>query len=460
MPADPASRTKKQLVAENQDLRARLEEAEETLRAIRSGEVDALVVSGQGGEQVYTLKGADRPYRELIEDMNDGALTLSLDGTILYANRRLAEMLKMPLEKVIGSAIRTWIAPGDRRVLQSLLEKSAAEKRSAQLALAASDGTQVTVGISVNRPLRSGAPDSFCLVASDLTEQMERNAALVAAEKSARDLLAISNQSRLALLSLIEDQKRTDAEIQRLNAELEQRVLQRTAQLQAANQELEAFSYSVSHDLRQPLRAIAGFASIVLEKNARALDEEGKRRLEVIRANIYKMGQLINDLLAFSRLSRVQMALAAVDLAALADSVFSEIKSLEKGRAIEFTVSDLPRARGDQALLRLVLQNLLANAVKFTRPRSPARIELSGQAGNGVNTYQVKDNGVGFDMAYVHKLFGVFQRLHDSKEFEGTGVGLAIVQRIVQRHGGRAWAESGPEAGADFLFHPARRRRR
>ena len=200
------SRTQKQLVAENEDLRARLEKAEENLRAISSGEVDALVVPGVGGEQVFTLKGADHPYRMLIEEMSEGALTLTMDGVILYANRRFAEMLKTPLENVIGSAIHTWIAPDSQRILQSLLRKGVDENRRAELALTAGDGTQAPIYLSVNRLLMDEMPDSFCLVATDLTEQKRRDA-IVASEKLARELLAASNQSRLALLSVIEDQK-------------------------------------------------------------------------------------------------------------------------------------------------------------------------------------------------------------------------------------------------------------
>ena len=206
MPKKSTSRTQKQLVAENEDLRARLDEAEETLRAIRSGEVDALVVSGVDGEQVFTLKGADHSYRILIEDMSEGALTMTAEGVILYANRRFAEMLKTPLEKVIGSTIHTWIAPDSQRILQSLLRKGADGKPREQLVLAAGDGTLVPVYLSVSNLPIYETSDSLCLVATDLTEQ-KRSDAILASEKLAQELLAASNQSRLELQSVIEERK-------------------------------------------------------------------------------------------------------------------------------------------------------------------------------------------------------------------------------------------------------------
>ncbi|MDD5248751.1 MAG: ATP-binding protein [Rhodocyclaceae bacterium] len=246
--------------------------------------------------------------------------------------------------------------------------------------------------------------------------------------------------------------RQAEEEVGRLNAGLEQRVRERTAELEAANKELESFSYSVSHDLRAPLRAIDGFALILTEEYDSKLDEDGRHCLDRIRSNAVRMGTLIDDMLDFSRMSRREMAVAPVDMAALAREVFDEVRGAAPQRKIELRLGDLPPARGDRAMLRQVLVNLIANAVKFTAERAEAVIEVTGAAAGKEIVYNVKDNGVGFDMRYVDKLFGVFQRLHSAADFQGTGIGLAIVKRIVERHGGRAWAEGAIGTGAALHF--------
>lgn len=231
----------------------------------------------------------------------------------------------------------------------------------------------------------------------------------------------------------------------RLNDDLEQRVRERTA-------ELESFSYSVSHDLRTPLRAIDGFSRILLEDHQAQLDTEGQRLLQVVRTNTVRMGQLIDDMLAFSRMGRREMRMSNIDVGALAHQVFENLRSSWGPREVQLQLGDLPSAWGDAGMVRQVLENLLTNAIKFTQPRPVAQIAVSARHTPEGTVYAVQDNGVGFDMQYADKLFKVFERLHSREEFEGTGIGLAIVKRVISRHGGKVWAHSEPGKGTTVFF--------
>ncbi len=258
----------------------------------------------------------------------------------------------------------------------------------------------------------------------------------------------------MAVLTIndVTERKRAEEEIRELNEDLEERVRERTADLEAANKELEAFSYSVSHDLRAPLRSIDGFSKILLERYAGTVDARGQDYLARVRAATQRMGQLIDDILRLSRATRAEMRPAPVNLSTLAADVMAELRQTDPLRQAEIAITPGMVADGDPQLLRIVLQNLLGNAWKFTRNREAARIDFSVNTQDAERVYCICDNGAGFDPAHAGKLFAPFQRLHSEAEFPGTGIGLALVQRIIRRHGGRIWAEGVVDQGATFCF--------
>lgn len=258
--------------------------------------------------------------------------------------------------------------------------------------------------------------------------------------------------ARLVLINDITERKRTQEELERLNRELEDRVRSRTAQLEAANKELEAFSYSVSHDLRAPVRHIDGFVKL-LEREQPPGTDKAAHYLRTIAASSRRMAALIDDLLALSRTGRAPLEMKTVPLRRLVDEVIADLRPDVARRRVEWRVARLPAVRADPSLLRVVLQNLLENAVKYTQRQRIATIEIGAlRLESGETAVFVRDNGVGFDMRYSDRLFGVFQRLHRAEEFEGTGIGLATARRVVHRHGGRIWGEGEPERGACFYF--------
>jgi signal transduction histidine kinase len=307
----------------------------------------------------------------------------------------------------------------------------------------------ILVAYLLSRKLQQQISRPILALAATAKDVSDHRDYSVRAEKFGEDESGLLTDAFNQMLMEIQAQ---DQAIKKLNAGLEQRVIERTSQLEAANKELEAFSYSISHDLRAPLRAMNGFAGIVLEDFGPQLPDEGRGYLERIRNGGQRMGELIDDLLSFSRLSRQPVRRQHMNSAQMVREALDELKPQQNGRQIEMRIGALPPCEADPVLLKQVWVNLLSNAIKYSRDRQPAVVEVGCTRENNMDVFFVRDNGAGFDMQYANKLFGVFQRLHRSDEFEGTGVGLAIVQRIVHRHGGRVWAEGQINRGATFYF--------
>ena len=364
------------------------------------------------------VQTAEARYRALFEGAPDGMLVLDAQGRFRDANPAAAHLTGYSRDELIQMKAGDLAEPGETSASDVMAElRRGPLKRE----------------VTVRRKDGGLTP-------------VESHATLAAAPDETR---------YVAVLRDISQRKAAEAEIHALNESLERRVAERTAELTAVNQELEAFSYSVSHDLRAPLRIVDGFSKIVLEDYADLLPEKGVRALGIIRDGATQMGQLIDDLLRFSRLGRQSLRPRLVEPAAIAAAVREELRAESEGREIEWVMDELPPCWADPALVKQIFANLVSNALKYTRGRTAARIEIGAQPrerGSSEQVYFVKDNGVGFDMAYAAKLFGVFQRLHRAEEYEGTGVGLALVQRIVHRHGGRIWAEGAVDRGAAFWF--------
>ena len=411
------TRPRSNLRAELTQAYAQIEELQTTLRAIRSGEVDAIVVEGPRGSSLFTLQSPEEPYRILAERMNEGAATLYTCGTVLFCNRQLAEMLQLPAERIVGASLSALLPAEEQSRFEGWIKAAREKSIRIETTFRRRDGSLLPVQLSLSQIPLEAMESGLCLVATDLT-----------------------------------DQKRAQQKIREFNQELEQRVASRTEQLRMANSDLEAFTYGVAHDLRAPLRHIHGFAEILLGDGESVLSTEGSRHLKLIAAETARMEKLIQALLGLSRVGRQAMDFRDLDLNTIVREVIESLSSDLGGRQIDWQVGELPRMRCDPVLMRVVFSNLLANAVKFTAPRARASIEIAAEKQNHEYVVRVRDNGVGFNMKYADKLFGVFQRLHSAEEFEGTGVGLATVQRIIQKHGGRIRAEAEIDKGATFYF--------
>lgn len=355
----------------------------------------------------------------IISSSDDAIISKTLDGIITSWNHGAQRIYGYTALEMVGRPLAVLIPPGRANEESAILERirQGGVIDHYETVRVAKDGRMIDVSVTIS-PIRDG----------------EGN--IIGASKIARD---------------ITERKKAEARLRQLNEDLERRVLERTAELQATTDELEAFSYSISHDLRAPLRSIQSFTELLQQDCAAGLGEAGRGYVARIIQAAQRMDRLTQDILAFAQSGRIALAPGAVDMNALVAATVRELEPEARGRRIEWRIADLPAVRGDAGLLRQVWANLLSNALKYTRKRATASIAVTGAATPEGVLFTVVDNGVGFDMAYVGKLFEIFERLHPD-QFEGTGVGLAHVRRIVERHGGRIWAEGKPGEGATFSF--------
>ncbi|MEI8233197.1 MAG: PAS domain S-box protein [Verrucomicrobiota bacterium] len=534
----------KQLEVQNQALRAQVEKAEQTLGAIRRGEVDALVVNTPQGERLFTLEGAERPYRALIEQMQQGAATLSQDGAIHYANRAFADMLKRPLETLIGTRMEPYIQEADRAAFAAMLGECGPGGAQGEVGLCVESGSGFPALLSLSRVGKTVAGDIYMMIVTNLSERKQTEQVLASAKfawailgQAEGAIMVFDTKSRLAFANsaarrlagldpaginldigeaawgsqrypdnrplppeehaleralrgertvalecrmlrpdgsyydllvsgtpLRDEQGRVIGAVRMFTDITERKRMEENLaaakqiaesharQLEAANKEMEAFSYSVSHDLRAPLRSIDAFSHILLQDYLPQLPAKAQAYLRFVGDGARQMGRLIDDLLAFSRLGHQSMQLQPLAMDAIVHELVNALAPEREGRNVQVQIGELPPCVADLGLLRVVWQNLLSNAMKFSRGRDPAVIEIGSKREAGEVVYFIKDNGVGFDMRYYEKLFVVFQRLHSAEKFEGTGIGLATVQRIIHRHGGRIWGEAQVDRGATFFF--------
>ena len=396
------------------ELEENLAECKQTLDAIRGGDVDAILVSTERGDQIYTLTGAEAPYRILFEQMNEGAATISEDGVIMYCNKSLAQMMRNPLERTIGSNLFSYVHPESEGRFREMIRDSMNTSVRDDLMFIANDGTKVAMQLSVSF-LLTEVP-TFCIVAADLTERIE-------AEESLR----------------------------RANEELDIKVKERTKALARSNAELQHFAYVASHDLQEPLRMVTAYLSLLEEKHGDVLKGQAREYMDFAIEGGVRARRLVSDLLELTHLESQAKPMSATDMNVVMDAAVQNLMVQIKEEHAVVTRDSLPEIMADDTQMTVLLQNLLSNAIKFHDDRTPV-VHVSFQDQGDQWLFSVSDNGIGIDPAYKDKMFVMFQRLHSRRKYEGTGIGLAIAKKIVERHGGRIWFDSEIGKGTTFYF--------
>jgi PAS domain S-box-containing protein len=574
-PQLPRNPDEKDLKTENEGLRAQLSEAMETLRAIRNGEVDALVVSGPQGDQVFTLKGADYPYRILVEEMHEAAIILSEDGTVLFCNRYFSTLMKVPQEKIVGTHLEEYVSPEDRKALHQLIKNPGSGSKEGEIHFRSQDGVVIPMGLSLSHGEEACG---LCLVATDLSRQkriekrlqaeydvtqnllLQRNEDLAVAEENLKEqnqelqatieelmqseamlretsqylekLIGYANapiivwnsrneitrfnraaeiltgfpssamigksietlfpedrgeNNKLSVIrSTIHEHSSETVEIPILNQKgevrtvlwnfavitetdgtirstiaqgqditdrknAENRLQEYTENLKRSNEDLERFAYIASHDLQEPLRNVVSFSQLLSKRYTGKLDPDANEFIGYIVEGGKRMQALVSDLLEYSRVNTRAVPFAPVESEDVVDRVMQNLFFSIQESSATIETGSLPAVLADVAQLGMVFQNLIANAIKF-RSEEPPYIQISAERSGMMWKFAVRDNGIGIDPNFHARIFEIFQRLHTRDKYPGTGVGLAIVKRIIERHGGKIWVESEVGRGSTFYF--------
>ncbi len=519
--SDSRAQRIQELNARVHELEERLAESEETLRAIRSGEIDAVVVSAADGDRVYTLRGADESYRVFVEQMREGAVTLSCDGDVLYANQQFAALVGTPLEQVIGSHFHDFLPEGEADPFKALLDGRSNASPKAELQLRRRDGSLVPIYLSAG-VLDSEDVRCHCVLVVDLTEQ-KHNEEIQAAERLARSILQAATEPMVVL-----DQNgriiraneaahkiagrnvllqpfdtaftltpsdigwgpagSTSPRVRRFTRPAEATIvkggessdvlisagtLQGAAgeslgwvvtladitrqkrierELRASNDDLQRFAYAISHDLQEPLRTIASFTQLLARKTGEHPDPDSNEFTKYVLDGVSRMQKLIDGLLTYSRVSHGPLEQRVrTDCHALVSYTLGHLQAAIQESGAQITFERLPVVEANDGRLLQVFQNLISNAIKYRSDR-PLQVHITAKPTEDEWIFAIRDNGIGIDMTYADRIFGVFQRLHSNSEIEGTGIGLAIVQRIIERQGGRIWLESEVGKGSTFYF--------